>query len=528
MAISPFKLHENYWQLFNIESKDLEFLYNHLLELETPLTTKELIDALVKERINIEKQALQNRQLSDGKVYIPMEHYQVGQTLIFPTLGWKKGKVINVRSGNNPEAVPFDVIELEMEKGLKRQFAAGLAEHKLNRPIEINLDDPMLDHTKVMQQFGDQLAERLDEDLNGNPDLVRIAGSWFPKALLVDVNIGHLNLAEAALDMSGGGPLTTRNLLDQIDLQTDVNSKLTEFSLNYFLQEDQRFDEVGPSGEVVWFLHRLEPEGVRQLPHYLHYSPIDIPPVNLSDGLITLEHQLDDSSTVQYDEGIKVTEAVVSLIYPHWRVGTLPLSSRTISLFPTALESPRIRFTLVDSDTGEKFPGWVVRPYHYIYGLREWYLSQGLIPGSFVHVRRGKKPGEVLVQAEKRRSNREWIRTILVGADGGIVFAMLKQMVNASFDERMAVSIPDVTALDQVWEVSAKQRTPLIDSVLLVMRELTKLNPQGHVHAQELYAALNVIRRCPPAILFNILVTHPKFIHVGDLYYRMDETQQEN
>jgi hypothetical protein len=265
MATAPFKLHENYWELFNFESKDLEFLYNHLLELETPLTTRELIDALVQERIKVEKLALKNRQLSDGIVYIPLEHYQLGQTLFLPALDWQKGKIINVRSGNNPDASPFDVIELEMDNGLKRKFAAGLAEHKLNQPIEINLDDPLLDHTKVMQQNGDQLAKRLEEVLKGNPDLVRIAESWFPKALLVNVNIGHLNLAEAALDMVGGGPLLSKDLLDQIDLQTDVNSKLTEFSLNYSLQEDQRFDEVGPSGEVVWFLHRLEPEGVRQL-----------------------------------------------------------------------------------------------------------------------------------------------------------------------------------------------------------------------------------------------------------------------
>lgn len=67
---------------------------------------------------------------------------------------------------------------------------------------------------------------------------------------------------------------------------------------------------------------------------------------------------------------------------------------------------------------------------------------------------------------------------------------MLKQMVTAAFDERMAIAIPDVKALDQVWETSNKQHTTLIQSVLAMMRELAKLTPQGHVHAQELYAAL--------------------------------------
>ncbi len=244
--------------------------------------------------------------------------------------------------------------------------------------------------------------------------------------------------------------------------------------------------------------------------------------------MLALERQLDDELSDLSSEVNKVNDVPVSLTYPHWRSGTIPLTNRTNRLFPTALKSPRIQFNLVDADSGDKFPGWVVRPGRYVFGLRDWYVSQGLIPGSLIHIRQGKNVGEVQVKAEKRRSNREWIRTILIGADGGIVFAMLKQMVTAAFDERMAIAIPDVKALDQVWETSNKQHTTLIQSVLAMMRELAKLTPQGHVHAQELYAALNVIRRCPPAPLFSLLATQPIFVHVGDLHYRLDEAQQEN
>ncbi len=153
---------------------------------------------------------------------------------------------------------------MDMASGGQRQFAAGLLTHKLNQPIELSLDDPLLNHEFVSEEYGNRLAAKLEAILKTNPDLVRIAGRWFPRALLVDVNIGHLNLAEAALDMAGGGPLSTQALLEQIDLPTDVNTKLTEFSLNFALQEDRRFDEIGPSGEVIWFLNRLEPEAVRQ------------------------------------------------------------------------------------------------------------------------------------------------------------------------------------------------------------------------------------------------------------------------
>ncbi len=135
---------------------------------------------------------------------------------------------------------------------------------------------------------------RLTAALEDNPDLVRIAWRWFPRALLVDVNIGHLNLAEALLDMEGGGPLTTQAILEQIELPTDVNLKLTEFSLNLALQEDGRFDEVGPAGKILWFLRRLEPQGVQNTPPYLHWNPIEYDQDQIREMLSVFEGQVSD------------------------------------------------------------------------------------------------------------------------------------------------------------------------------------------------------------------------------------------
>ncbi len=55
------------------------------------------------------------------------------------------------------------------------------------------------------------------------------------------------------------------------------------------------------------------------------------------------------------------------------------------------------------------------------------------------------------------------------------------------------------------------------------MHELSKLNPQGHIHAQEIYAAVNLIRRCPPSVVINVLFTQPWANHLGDLYFRIVE-----
>ena len=40
--------------------------------------------------------------------------------------------------------------------------------------------------------------------------LVVLAGQWFPRALLLDVNEGHLVLAEAVLDLAEGGTAKQR------------------------------------------------------------------------------------------------------------------------------------------------------------------------------------------------------------------------------------------------------------------------------------------------------------------------------
>jgi hypothetical protein len=58
-----------------------------------------------------------------------------------------------------------------------------------------------------------------------------------------------------------------------------------------------------------------------------------------------------------------------------------------------------------------------------------------------------------------------------------------------------------------------------------MIREMSKLTPQGHVHAQELYSAVNIVRRTPPGPLFALLASMPEFIHVGDLHFRLGEVE---
>lgn len=520
------KISETYWTSFQLEEGDLDFLYNHLLETETPLTSAELIEALVEDRIQKVQQNMEAELTSSVETYLPQGSYQVNDELSFPALDYQKGRIISIRPGVNPDIPDFQVIEVSLESGEIRQFASNLEDHALNTPVALFEDIPLLNPQIVIQRFGGTLKNRLAEALTQNDGLVKIAGRWFPTALLVDINIGYLNMAEALLEMEEGGPLSTQAILKQIELPTDVNLKLTEFSLNYALQEDNRFDEVGPAGETLWFLKRLEPEMVREVPIYLQHESFDYDPEPLKDLISMLEEDVVDELQPETNMCCEDDEVAVSLIFPHWRSGTLPLSDRIHRLFPTAYEAPRVRFSFVDAETNETFPGWVARPAKYVYGLKEWYEKNSLIPGSMVYIRKGNEPGKVIVRSEGHRPNREWVRTALIGTDGGVVFAMLKQLVPPGFNERMAIAVPDTENLDALWAKKSMLKKSFEKILMNMLQELAKLNPQGHVHALEMYAAVNMVRRCPPGMILQTLSNASWANHVGNLYFRMEDSSK--
>lgn len=525
MAFVEIELSETYWKSLEINKQDIEFIYSFLLEKETPLPSETLAEALIRERIRSEKEQLKKKQQNNGEIYLPKMEYSVGEKIQFPAMNWNSGEVVAVREGNNPQQPELMVITIELDNGQTKQFAANLEDHPLNQITAPKDDSNDESDQQVIADFRDVITEKLEEILDDNKDLVRIGATWFPKSLLITFNVGHLNLAEAVLDMEEGGPLGADTLLEQIEIETDDPPELVKFSFNYALQEDPRFDEVGPKGEVQWFLNRLEPEYVRERPIELIFEPFEYDRSVLSEDMIKAEQRIDDElvkADSESQQKVVSGEVKVVLNYPHWKIGSIPLTAQTRPFFPTAIESPRVKFKLIDHQ-GDEISAWVVRPFSYVYGLRDWYQELELMPGSIITFQHGKQPGEVLIRPEKKRSNREWIRTLLIGADGGIVFAMLKQTITADYNERMAIAVPATEVLDELWQKRAKNPWPLKQDIVNIMKELAKLNSQGQVHSIELYAALNCIRRCPPGVVFSTLASNPEFSAVGDLYYRLSE-----
>lgn len=85
------------------------------------------------------------------------------------------------------------------------------------------------------------------------------------------------------------------------------------------------------------------------------------------------------------------------------------------------------------------------------------------MPGSLFRIKKGAGlPGEVIIQAANKKPTKEWVRTILVGADNGFVFTMLKQLIAAISMIAWLLFIPDSKALDKIWELSNRQKEELL------------------------------------------------------------------
>ncbi len=515
-----------YWvDTFQMEPDDIDYLYQVLLERETPLSLDEMALVLVRHRVQ-QDEAQPKKKSPTGIVYRPADQYQVGEQLVFPAMDSVTGIITDIRAGENPDYGEYQVISVEFEDGETAEFASGLTvNHVLNdqEPDIVEDETQLKTPEELFIEYGGEVALTLEENLLQHDDLVRLAGRWFPRSLLVDINVGHLNLAEAILDLSGGGPMTTNELIEQIGLLDDDNPRLVEFSMNFGLQEDDRFDEVGAAGQILWFLTRLEPPEVLNTPRRLTYTPVPYNPDVLTPELREIEEEIgDEHSDIPVPRGHYPDSITLTLTYPHHRAGTLPLSPQLRSLFPTAYEAPRIRFTLIDDETGEEFPAWVVRKAGYVYGLAEWLERHAIPVGTYLTIKRTEDPGRVALTYGRHRPRVEWVLTALVDGEN-LKFDNLRRPVGTEFDDLMIIDVLDPEAVDTVWQLHTRRETPLENLMVDLFRKLAPLTPQGHVHVKTLYSVVNVLRRCPPGPIFAALVTSPQFEHVGGPYWHLKE-----
>lgn len=513
-----------------ISDDDIEYLNGILLEKEIPLSIDELALALIERRIKNQEAALR-AVVKDIRIYAPAHSYEIGQKLMFTAFDNRIGTVVDLRAGDNPAYGDFSVLQVQFEDGSPiREFAAQLQlDHPLNHVDSAVPIEQLPSAAEVFEAKKSQICARLAEKLGQSGEFVSVAGKWFPRSLMLEVNEGHLNLAEAVLDIAGGAPMLTSDILDQIGGLGKADPALQAFCLDYALNRDPRFDEVGPVDTILWYLRRLEPAEVQSTPAMLDYQPVAFDRSYLSPELVALETEIDDewSDIDHKDDPDSADEAAILLIYPHRRMGTLPLNYGMRRIFPTARRTPRVYVTLVDAEDGEEFTGWVVRQSRYVFGLSQFYRKHQVPVGARLIARRSPESGKIIIEVKNYRKRAEWVR-LIVPKDGQIKFEEQKRSLSAEYDDQMILGTDDIAAVDALFQATLNSRKSIPTILRTLVTELLISSPQDAVHAKTLYSAFNVLRRCPPGPIFAALMTTGDFEHIGNHYWRLRESARKD
>jgi len=512
---------------FEITSDDLEFLYNLLLDAQIPKKLSELALALVQEYIRSENTKIAS-ELSKGAVYLPKQQYTVGQKVVFPALDFALGEVVNVRDGQNPEYGQFEVIQVKFPER-QREFAANLQQaHRLNQGngnYSAN-DETLLSATEIYSLYRAEIDESLLyalEEGERSKAFVEVDAHWLLADMLAEIHVGYLNIAEAMIEMHAK-PIKTEQLLAEMDLDEHISLAMRVISLNHAMGSDPRFDRVGGSGENLWFLKRLEPAEMINTPALLKYTSIPYNRSLLSVELLQIEWELDDEwgeSGLSTEIPRIVPTTSITLTYPHRRYGTIPINGRTVNFFPTG-QKGKSTVTLVDGRWGTRCTGWVAHEGRYVSGLAKWMEDHALPVGAQITLERTPKANEVIMDYRTRRPKREWSRIGTADlAAKQLRFEMNKVQIACEYDEYLIVAENETSAIDELRDQLARDGVTIFQIVEQVVPELTKLNPNGTVHAKSVYSAVNMLRRCPPGPIFYALLTNRKFRDVGGGFFAL-------
>ncbi len=508
----------DYWKSLKIEDSDIEALFD-LFEDGNPHTTEELVRVIVASRVRDELKRI-GEGLKKGIIYQPKSDYSVGDEIAFPSLNYRRGKVVGKRPGVNPEYGKFDVIQVEFpDTGETLEFASSFPlPHKLNMEGELDGAMPSVSTDEILDEHGAVIARRVEEEIQENypGEFVRFNGKWMLADALVPFNEGHLNIAEALIEINGK-PTPASELLPQLDIQSDASEEAMLFSLNLALERDERFVNAGSEDEPKWFLWRLLPDAARETPMWLEYSPIPmpraIPNVDLTQITVQIADEWSELLENLPDEGDTVRVTVV-VPYHHWRAGTLPLNVWVKKLVGTGGGRVEpVRFA--DTRRGKRFTGWVLAEGRYIAGLKEWFEERQIPIGGVVILERNPDdPEEILIDARTRRPKREWVKEPVVEGDA-LTFRVNQESISSEFDEHMLFGKGDFEAVDSLRQTVGSAN--IHELVRRLFPELAKI--KGTVHAKTLYQAVNMLRRCPPEPIFQVLVSDSSFVDSGDGFW---------
>ena len=237
-----------YWiEDFEPTSAELDALYARALETTRPTSVEDLAAALIMARADRALAARRAASKGDGIVYVPSNRYEKGQKLVFPALDGATGKVKTVRPGTNPEYGAYEVIGVEIEK-TAREFAAGITwDHSLMQA------ESAFDPDELAERYAPVIAPKLRERLTRDSEWKSFGEQWILKALLPEINAGHLNLSEAII-MLAGEPVTVNHILGELDLGESTPEETRALAVEAALEGDDRFRNVGAFESPLWAL----------------------------------------------------------------------------------------------------------------------------------------------------------------------------------------------------------------------------------------------------------------------------------
>ncbi|MEJ2208629.1 MAG: hypothetical protein P8129_06285 [Anaerolineae bacterium] len=517
-----------YWQeQFTISRKDLAHLYGLILDLARPMDTAALAEALIERHCRQEEETIQ-AELSKGRVYQPKDEYEVEESILFPALDFALGTVVDTRPGRNPDYGDFVVIKVHFEEDDEvREFASHLqGEHTLNRvdggEATLAAAD-LLPASQLYERYGPAVEAKLVPALIDHEDFIRFRDQWFLRDLLAPIELGHRNIAEALIEIKGM-PLPPAEIAEELDLPAEVSEETQIFSVNYELDTDERFDNVGDSGRDIWYLRRLTPEEVTHPPARLLIEDVPYNRQDIAEDLLLIEREIDDEGSGEEVMGSSrpLYKTTISLIYSHWRSGTLPLTVRSRGLFPESANH-HTPVVLVDGQSGDRMQGWVVHGESYVYGLEEWYRRYELPVGAYIKLERTRDPRVITVDFEPRRLKRLWGK-VAVAQGNKLVFQVRKLPIACEYDDHLTIDEDNPRTIERLWEQVNSRGDSLLQIMLRIMPEMVKLSPQATVHAKAVYSAVNLLKRVPPGPIFALLSTEPCFISMSGGYWTFDET----
>lgn len=237
-----------YWiEDFRLTPEERDLLNDTALDTMQPYSSDDLAAIVVRNRVEKAKEAQAARARVGGTVYQPDDRYEKGQKLVFPALENAEGVVEAVRDGNNPYYGMYEVVQVKFGKET-REFAAGITwDHPLSH-VEAELDPDALT-AAYAPVVAPQVATMLSED----KEWLLYGNRWVLKALLPELNAGHVNLAEAII-MLAGEPLPSEHILSELDLDDDIPLETRALALAVALSDDSRFRNVGAHESPLWTL----------------------------------------------------------------------------------------------------------------------------------------------------------------------------------------------------------------------------------------------------------------------------------